>query len=82
MAATESELQTLDSLLRQRLAIIADSGLHTAEPEAHLAALRGISEAIEAEHQRLKPQLPPRLRHYLQQASYQKALAWIQGEES
>lgn len=73
---------TLTGLLTRRLEIIADTAWRTTDPQAQLKALQEVSENIDAEHQRLKAQLPSRLRHYLQQASYQKALAWIQGAEA
>lgn len=62
--------------------MIADHAFRTSDPEAHLTALRKVSEAIDAEYQRLKPQLDGRLRHFLQQASYQKALEWIQASDA
>jgi hypothetical protein len=64
--------------LQKRLDVIADSELRAKDAEAHLAALREVSEAIDAEHQRLRSHHDGRLRHFLQQASYQKALEWIQ----
>ena len=70
-------LRPLAALLRQRLAVIGDTALRDENPQGHLAALHAISEEIEAEHIRLKPSLPARLKHFLEQASYQKALAYI-----
>lgn len=78
MSDASPTLDRLAELLQRRLDVIADTELRTKNPEAHLTALREVSEAIEAEHQRLRPQLDGRLRHFLQQASYQKALEWIQ----
>ncbi|HSI63212.1 MAG TPA: hypothetical protein VLE43_08830 [Candidatus Saccharimonadia bacterium] len=77
MATGSSTLDTLAALLKKRLDVIADNAFRTSDPEAHLTALREVSEAIDAEYQRLRPQLDGRLRHFLQQASYQKALEWI-----
>ena len=48
---------------------------------AHLAALREVSEEIEAKYASLKAELPPRLRHFMEQASYGKALEFITGQE-
>ncbi len=79
MTSSDPPLDKLATLLARRLEIIADHAWRDADPDAHLNALREVSESIEAEHQSLRPQLPPRLRHYLQQASYQKALALLQG---
>jgi hypothetical protein len=69
---------TLLSLLEKRRAVIADHAWRDRDAAAHLAALQAVSEALMAEHQLLRPQLPPRLQHYLTQCSYDKAAAWIQ----
>ena len=74
-------LQPLAELLRRRLAVIGDATFRDGNPQGHLASLREVSEAINAEHVRLKPHLPPRLRHFLEQASYQKALAYLDGQD-
>ena len=58
--------------------IIADQTLRENDPAAQLAQLREVSEAIsafQAEHQR---HLPPRLNHFLERASLQKALEFIE----
>ena len=73
--------QTLADLLRHRLAVIADHGWRDRDAAAHLAELQRVSEAISAEHKRLRPELPARLQHFLVQASYSKALAWIEEGE-
>lgn len=69
---------TLKSLLEKRLAVIGDHALRENDPAAQLRALQEVSEAIEMEHQKLRPSLPGKLRHYLEQASYQKALAHLE----
>ena len=66
-------------MLQQRLGIIADHASRDRDPAAHLAALQHVSEAIHTEHQRLKPTLPARLNHFLTQASYHKALEFLEG---
>lgn len=65
-------------LLENRRAVIADHAWRDRDAANHLAALQQISEALMAEHQRMRPQLPARLQHYLTQCSYDKAAAWIQ----
>ncbi len=65
-------------LLRQRRAVIADHAWRDRDAGAHLTALKEVSEALVAEHQKLRPQLPGRLQHYLTQCSYDKAAAWIE----
>ena len=73
-----SDFALLHRLLRQRLDVIADHAWRDRDPSAHLDALRGVSEAIQAEQARLRPQLPLRLQHYLQQSSLQKALEYLE----
>jgi hypothetical protein len=74
-------LEPLRSLLRERLSIIADHAFRDRDSASHLAALQTVSERIESEYVRLKAGLPPRLNHFLAQASYQKALDYLeQGE--
>jgi hypothetical protein len=74
---TESELLTLRSLLLKRLEIIGDERLREEDPEEQLRRLQRASEEIEAWHRSHAESLPPRLRHFLEQVSYQKALEWI-----
>lgn len=66
-----SELQTL---LQQRLDVIADHALRDRDPASHLAALKEVSEAIQAYAETHHREIAPKLRHYLTQSSYQKAL--------
>lgn len=73
-----SSLLSLLSLLQRRRAVIADHAWRDRDAGSHLAELQAVSEALTAEHQRLRPQLPPRLQHYLTQCSYDKAEAWIE----
>ena len=72
---------TLTLLLARRLEIIADREFYARDPAAHLEALKSVSEGIEAEREKLAPQLPPRLRHFLDQASYGKALDYLRAAE-
>lgn len=77
MASDPTFLPLLD-LLRQRRALIADHAWRDRDAAGHLTALQQISEAVMVEHTNLRPQLPPRLQHYLTQCSYDKAAAWIE----
>jgi len=72
-----AELANLRDLLERRLLVIADHAWRDRDPEAHLAALRDVSEALMKEHDRLRASLPPRLNHFLAQASYSKALEYL-----
>lgn len=71
---------SLRDLLRQRLATIADHAFRDRDPAAHLLELQRVSEALSAEHARLKPGLPARLNHFLTQSSLTKALEYIETE--
>ena len=71
------DYQTLLDLLENRRTTIADHAWRDRDGAAHLAALQAVSEAIEAEHARLRPQLHPRLAHFLGQCSYDKAADYL-----
>jgi len=77
---TDPALETLAQALRARLEVIANYELRDRDAAAHLKKLQEASEAIEARAAAL-PQaaLHPRLRHYLEGRSYEKALVWIEG---
>jgi hypothetical protein len=76
--AMNPDFGTLQALLKRRLHLIADHDFRDADAPGHLAALQQISELISAEHHRLKPILPGRLSHFLQQASFSKALDFLE----
>lgn len=69
---------TLASALRERLAAIADREAYAKDPEDHLERLKAASERINAAAEKLPGPLPPELAHYLQRASLDKALAWLE----
>ncbi len=75
-----SDLKELTGLLRRRLGTIADAELRERDPERQLALLQEASEAISAFHARHRGAIPPRLNHYLQNCSFQKALEWAEAE--
>lgn len=75
------EFEPLRQLLLRRLAIIADHALRESDPAEQLRQLQEVSVALQAEHERLRPSLPPRLNHFLTQSSLQKALDWIERGE-
>ena len=77
-----NELINLAKLLKERLQIIADYEFRDKDPNAHLESLKKISEAIEDKHRSLKKTLHPRLRHYLTNMSYEKALKHIENSIS
>ncbi|MBK8091368.1 MAG: hypothetical protein IPK32_05080 [Verrucomicrobiaceae bacterium] len=71
-------MERLRLLLQQRLDLIADHAFRDRDAAAHLAALGQVSQEITAEHAARRAELPPRLNHYLTQASFSKALEFIQ----
>ena len=71
----------LRTLLQRRLDLIADHAFRDRDAETHLEALKNVSEEIMTEHQRLRAQLPPRLNHFLTQASFSKALEYLDSSE-
>ena len=82
MDNTHASSQALAELLEKRLGIIADRAFRERDAEGHLAALREVSEALDVAYRTLKPQLPARLRHFMEQASYGKALDYLQQESA
>lgn len=64
-------------LLRRREAVIADHALRDRDAAAHLDALRLVSEEITAWTTQNEASLDPKLRHYLSNASFAKALAHL-----
>ena len=69
-----SELATA---LRERLAVIADRELYARDAAAHLEKLKAVSERITQLGAALPKPVPGDFAHYLQRASYEKALAWL-----
>jgi hypothetical protein len=72
------EFGSLQALLKRRLQLIADHEFRDADPTGHLASLQQVSELITSEHHRLRSILPGRLSHFLQQASFSKALEFLE----
>lgn len=74
----ESIFQSLADALRERLTVIADREFYARDPAGHLAKLQSVSEQIVSLGQALPRPIPGDFAHYLQRASYQKALAWLE----
>ncbi|MFD2257424.1 hypothetical protein ACFSSA_12135 [Luteolibacter algae] len=64
----------LRQLLQKRLEVIADHGFRDRDPDAHLQALIKVSEEISAYTQAHLAEFDGKLRHYLANSSFQKAL--------
>lgn len=67
----------LAELLRQRLSIIADHAWRDRDSAGHLEALKDVSEKLMAWTAENRPNLDAQLRHYLTNASFDKALAHL-----
>ena len=73
-----TELLKLRDLLQHRLAVIGEKKYREEDPVGHLEALKKASEGITEWHHSHRAAVPPRLNHYLTQASFQKALEWLE----
>jgi hypothetical protein len=74
---TTSPEKELAAALRERLQIIGDESSRR-DPERHLARLEAVSKKIEASAQALPPPIDPRLAHFLERQSYDKALELLE----
>ncbi len=79
MNAVADALPRLRDLLQRRLSLIADQSLRESDPAAQLDQLRCVSEEITEFHQQYQSQLPAKLNHFLERASFQKALEFVEG---
>ena len=73
----ESALADLAQALRERVAIIHDDESRR-NAVTHMGKLRAVSEKIDKLQAALPQRVDPRLAHYLQQRSYEKALEFIE----
>jgi hypothetical protein len=79
-SAESNILAGLREALRERLAIIHDEESRRDE-EKHVARLRTVSEKIEKLQAALPQPIDPRLAHYLERKSYDKALEYLEGRD-
>ena len=70
-----SDLQTL---LRQRLDVISDTTFRDHDADAHLEALKEVSLKITDYTQMHSAEFDAKLRHYLGNSSFQKALEHLE----
>jgi len=80
MAALPPLYSSLARALRERIAVIGDRDFYQHDPAGHLERLKAISAEIIALQQQLPPPVDPKLAHYLERCSYDKALAFIEGQ--
>jgi len=76
--AMTAAYEELASALRERLAVIGDRQARE-NPAAHMERLKAVSEKITTLQGRLPKEIDPRLRHFLDRCSYDKALAMLEG---
>jgi transcription termination factor NusB len=76
----EDSLSDLAQALRERLAIIQDEESRR-DVNTHLSRLRAVSEKIDKLQAALPQPVDPRLAHYLQRKSYDKALEFLEGRD-
>ena len=81
-SASPAVYHELAAALRQRLTIIADRAAYQRDSAAHLRQLQEVSERVLALQQQLPSPVDPRLAHYLERCSYDKALAWLEERSS
>ena len=73
----ENAIADLKEALRERLAVIRDEESRRDEAK-HVARLRTVSEKIGKLQAALPQPVDPRLAHYLQRRSYDKALEFLE----
>ena len=73
----KNEVADLRDALRERLAIIRDEESRRNEAK-HIARLRAVSEKIDLLQTSLPQPIDPRLKHYLERKSYEKALEHLE----
>jgi len=73
----KKRLANLTEALRERLAVIRDEESRRDEAK-HIARLRAVSEKIDRLQESLPPSADPRLKHFLDRKSYDKALQYLE----
>jgi hypothetical protein len=76
-SAESNTLADLREALRERLAIIQDEESRR-DHAKHIHRLRAVSEKIDRLQESLPPSTDPRLKHYLDRKSYDKALEYLE----
>jgi len=74
----QETLLDLAEALRERLAVIRDEESRRDEA-THIERLRAVSEKIDKLQREIPQPIDPRLAHYLERKSYDKALEYLEG---
>lgn len=77
MTDLSSTYSALEAALRERLEVIADREHCQHDPAGHLARLQSASERVVALGKEIAGNADPRLMHFLERCSYDKALAFL-----
>ena len=76
----EEALLDLAEALRERLAVIRDEESRR-DQATHIERLKAVSEKIEKLQREVPQPVNPRLAHYLERKSYDKALEYLEGRD-
>jgi hypothetical protein len=76
----EEALLDLAEALRERLAVIQDEESRR-DQATHIERLKAVSEKIEKLQREAPQPINPRLAHYLERKSYDKALEYLEGRD-
>ena len=76
----EKAMLDLAEALRERLAVIRDEQSRRDEA-THIERLKAVSEKIEKLQSKVPQPINPRLAHYLERKSYDKALEYLEGRD-
>jgi hypothetical protein len=74
----DAALLDLAEALRERLAVIRDEESRRDEA-THIVRLKAVSEKIDKLQREVPKPIDPRLAHYLERKSYDKALEYLEG---
>jgi len=76
----EEALLDLAEALRERLAVIQDEESRR-DQATHIERLKAVSEKIEKLQREIPQPVNPRLAHYLERKSHDKALEYLEGRD-
>jgi hypothetical protein len=76
----EEALLDLAEALRERLAVIQDEESRR-DQATHIERLKAVSEKIEKLQREVPQPVDPRLAHYLERKSYDKALEYLESRD-
>ena len=77
----EKAIIDLVAALRERLVIVGDEKSRS-DPDQHVKKLREVSEKIDMAQAALPQPIGPRLAHFLERRSYEKALELLEQRKS